>query len=492
MDALILSPPVTMPAEPASGAFALAAGLAGHGADVALLDLSLAFLHRALDDLPGPSIEHARRWLRQGPYTIHDHRSATGALHKRLKGFRARHPGWGLTLMDLTTPHSHDPLRLLEALAEARPFDALYAEVLDPALDRHRPKEALISLAYLSQLPGALDLTRHLRARGIEPIIGGSLPNSLQHTGAGFELIRRAFPRLQLGDGRALVAGLDAPLLSRMAWPKMLDVGPYLTPRPFIPLPLSTGCYWNRCLFCPDRGLDFVQLQAQSIGALFEGVPEAIRAARPVVHLLDSALPPARLRAFLPLARQHGFEFYGFARPTKHLLKGGLLEAAAESGCLMLQLGVEGGSGALLDRYDKGFQPDEAEAVVSAAHALGIRTYLYLLFGLPGETGEDRAMTEAMLKRLEGQIDFLNLSIFNLPSDSELTTRAAEFGIEAGEYGGGPLRLYKPFRCVDGSAPRDEARAFLAGLKDQPHARAPIRRTPRWMRAAHLALMPKV
>jgi len=486
---------VTTPAEPPSGAFLLAAGLAGHGYEAALLDLSLEFYGRTLEALPGPPVEGALAWLRDpgGPYDPMRHRGAAGTLHARLRRFGELRPGWRLTLMDLAPEGQrlHEPRGLAARLAaDDGPFGALWEEALAPVLARRRPKRVLVSVAYLSQLAGALELTSWLRGRGIEPLVGGSLLNSMARTGEGLGRLSELLGRVELGDGRSLISGSAGHLLERLAWPELLAGEPGLSSRPIVPLTLSTGCFWNRCLFCPDRGVPFVQVPVDALGNLLANLPDEIAAARPVVHLLDSALPPARLRDFLPLARQHGLGFYGFARPTASLRSRGLLREAAEAGCLMLQLGVEGGSGPLLDRFDKGLDPAEAARVLQEAAGAGIRTYLYLLFGLPGETGSDRQATLDLVADNAGAVDFLNLSVFNLPRYSELTDRADEFGIELLEFpGDDAIRLYRPFRCADGS-PRRDSREFLnSEFRVDPRIRPAVRRTPRWLRAAHLALM---
>lgn len=497
MEFLVLSPPACTPAEPPSGAFLLAAGLAGHGREVGLLDLSLEMVHRVLTDpaAPGPDAARAVAYMTDtlDGYVPLEHRSAAGLLHKKLKGWGAIHPGWSLSLMDIVAPGVvHDPVALAARMErDGSPFEALWREVLDPALDRWRPKTALISLAYLSQLAASIDLVRHLEDRGVEVIVGGSLPNSLARTGEGLGALAEVFPRIELGDGRSLLEGSESPsLLHRLAWPRLLSERPYLSARPIVPMPLSVGCYWDRCLFCPDRGMGYTTVPADALEALAAGMPEPVRAARPVVHLLDSALPPARLERFLPIAVAHGLDFYGFARPTRHLLRDGLLERAADSGCLMLQLGVEGGDGPLLDRFGKGLDPEEAEAVLQESARVGIRTYLYLLFGLPGETRTERQATLELLARNPDAVDFLNLSLFNLPQSCELTERAEEFGIELEEFpSDGRIRLYRPFHTAAGR-PREDARQFLdRTLRRDPRVRPAVRRTPRWLRAAHLALM---
>ena len=497
MEFLVVAPPVCPPSEPPSGAFLLAAGLRARGADCGLLDLSLELFWQLLDGARGPGTptDRALRYLLDSVegYEVQHHRSAAGVIRSQLRGFEAQNPGWRITPMDLEAPvRVHDPRALGALLAHGpSPFASLWQGALLRALEEHRPRTVLISLAYLSQLAATIDLVRFLAGRGVRTIVGGSLPRSLAATGEGLGLLRELLGEIDLGDGLSLLGG-DASdgLLRKLAWPRLLSERAYLSARPIVPLALSTGCFWNRCLFCPDRDMPFGAVPSSALQGLLSSLPDAVRAAGPVVHLLDSAVPPAALRRFLPLAREHRLGFYAFARPTERLRQGGLLAEAAESGCLMLQLGAEGGSGALLDRFGKGLDPAEAEAVTREAAEVGIRTYLYLLFGLPGETAADRDATLQLLARNADCVDFLNLSVFNLPRHSELCERPEDFGIELLDFpADAGLRLYRPFRCA-GQDPRAEAKAFLQrDLRPHPAIRGATGRTPRWFRAAHLALI---
>ncbi len=117
---------------------------------------------------------------------------------------------------------------------------------------------------------------------------------------------------------------------------------------------------------------------------------------------------------------------------------------------------------------------------------------MYLLFGLPGETDVDRNLTLDMVRRLEKDMDYMNISIFNLPERSELTDRAEEFGIEPGEYdpSSDVLRFYRPFKCSGGGNPREDAREYLRSVfKADPAVERILQRTPKWFRAGHMALM---
>ena len=494
MDYLVLTPPVCAPTEPPSGAWLLAAGLAGRGYHVGLFDLSLAFYHRVLTDpqVPGPPVERALRMLTETSlYAPQAHRTEAGIVHKRLRGFGERHPGWRLTMMDVHAPVPvHDVTGLERTLAEHSPFAELWETELGPVLDVHRPRHVLVSMIYLSQLAAGIDLVAFLERRGIDVIIGGPLIESLSLTGGGLDPLRSVFGDIRLGDGLSLIGGrAGEKMLDQLGWPQLLCERPYISPRPIIPLALSRGCYWNNCLFCPDRDLPYEPASHRAMDRLLSEMPAAFRARAPVIHLLDSAMPPAMFRRFLPIAWAHEVDFFGFARPSPRLMKNNLLEDAAQSGCLMLQLGAESGSEKVLDRYGKGFKPEECREIVQRAADLGIRTYLYLLFGLPDETDADRRLTLDLIADNADAVDYLNVSLFNLPRESELSTRADEFGLELGEYPDEMLQYYRPF-TQNGRSPRADARRFIASeFQTHPQIRAITRRTPRWFRAAHLAFI---
>jgi hypothetical protein len=501
MQFLILSPPVITPAEPPAGPFLLAAALTARGIEAASMDLSLAFINRLLRDAPEgrgcPPVPAALEYLcgSSAGYDAHLHRTASGIIGSAVGRYSAAFPGWRLTLMDSLPPcdpHSPSELQRLCTSNARTPFAGVWEEELDPVLLQMKPREVLISLSYLSQLPAAVDLQRHLASRGIRPMVGGSLPRSLALSGDGVDLLASVFPGLTTGDGSELAGG-GAPLLSRLAWPGPLGMDQrYISARPVIPFALSTGCWWDRCLFCPDRGREHSIIGRDTLEGFLSTVPHEIMARKPLLHFLDSAIPPSAF-AWLPdVMEGTGASWFGFVRPTGHLLHPeGLLERLAGSGCAMLQTGVESGSPRILDGFRKGLDPSTAVQVLRLSAEAGIRNYVYLLFGLPGETAEDRELTLRLIEETSGSIDFLNTSVFNLPWNSELTSRAAEYGIEPGDFDAPAhaVRLYRPFTCEAGN-PRSEARTFLRErLAVHPAASAALGRTPRWFRGSHMAMM---
>ena len=108
--------------------------------------------------------------------------------------------------------------------------------------------------------PGTISLCRWLEQNGVELVVGGSLPRSLHATGKGFEVLQTVFPTLDVSNGSGLISESEQPeFLNRLLWPELVSGHPYLSARPVVPLTLSTGCYWSKCMFCPDRDMHLLQ-----------------------------------------------------------------------------------------------------------------------------------------------------------------------------------------------------------------------------------------
>jgi hypothetical protein len=482
---LVIAPPVHQPSEPPAGAYLLAGALAARGSEAPLLDLSLEFFHHALERC-GMNMTPALEYMTNPPeglYDFHRHASHSGVIASALRSYAAAFPGWSLTPMDCTPPKGLH--RILETPVSETPFSEFLEEVLIPFVAERGDSLILISTAYLSQLPASVELAVFLRRRNLRFLVGGSLFDSLSRTGGGMDLVRRIIPEVVTGDGRELMPAGE-PVLDRLAHPVLLSERPYLSPAPVIPAAFTTGCIWNRCLFCPDRARPFRYVPEKTLEDFIVSAP-----GESMIHFVDSTIPASRLPGAMDAVGKIRGRFFGFARATGDYLDSGFMDALAASGCSMLQWGLESGSGEILRRFGKGTDPETAARVVGEAHRRGIRNYVYLLFGLPGETRHDREETLRMIRSIGPGTDFLNASVFNLPLECELARRGREFGMDLGEYGSGSdvIRLYSPF-TVDGRNPRREAREFLRGefSADRTVSRL-LRNTPKWFRAAHMAFM---
>ena len=497
MEYLVVTPPVITPSEPPSGAFLLAAGLRARGYDAGFLDLSLAFFRHVFSRAPSgrgyPDTLSAMDYLTgKVTYSPQQHRTASGNLSTALKNYSREFPGWRITLMDAQPPGDlHRPTSIYESCRLGRtPFSEFWEEYLVPLLEDLRPNRVLVSLAYLSQLAAGIDLVLLLRRLGLDATVGGSLLNSLSRTGQGLDLVRAVVPESVVSDGSVFPGfSSEGPLLGDLAWPNMLEEWNYIAGRPVIPFALSTGCYWNRCLFCPDSGRRLNTAGISALEGFLDSVPDQIMEKRPIIHFLDSAVPEKPLLDSLPALSSRGLDFYTFARPEPWLLS--RTDMLSENGCLMLQLGVESGSRNILERFCKGIDPEISLEVIRSCASSGIRTYVYMLLGLPGETDRDTELTMELLEEAGDSVDFINFSIFNLPENCELTERAVEFGIEIldDEIPEDSIRLYRPFLC-EGSNPRLQARELISRVfPGTGSVSEALKRTPNWFRTSHFPMI---
>ena len=139
----------------------------------------------------------------------------------------------------------------------------------------------------------------------------------------------------------------------------------------------------------------------------------------------------------------------------------------------MLKLGIESGDQQVLDQLNKGIDLPTASAVLKSLHKAGIAAYCYFLFGTPPENYERALKTMNFVAGHHEYIDFLNLAIFNLPSQSVEAQRMTTHDFYEGD-----LSLYKSFKHPLGWQ-RSDVRKFLEKtLKKHPAIAQILKRTP--------------
>jgi radical SAM superfamily enzyme YgiQ (UPF0313 family) len=257
-----------------------------------------------------------------------------------------------------------------------------------------------------------------------------------------------------------------------------IPLADYLSPGAVLPYSASSGCWWRRCSFCPERAegnlycpIPPAQVTADLRTLIAETGPA-------LIHLLDNALSPVlleRMAMYPP-----GAPWYGFVRVLPNLSDPGFCLKLRDSGCVMLKLGLESGDPGVLDALNKGIDLKTASASLKNLRAAGIATYVYLLFGTPAETLAAARRTLDFTVEHSEEIDFLNLAIFNLPAWGPDAER-----LDTGEFYEGDLSLYRPFIHPQGWS-RGEVRRFLEKeFKRHPAIAAILRRDPPFFTSNH-------
>ena len=364
------------------------------------------------------------------------------------------------------TQRGLSPVRSSDLLAAAEqpdlnPFYPYFRSRLNTLLNRKGPTVAGISLNYLSQALTAFSMIGFIRREypGIKIVLGGGLVTSW------VKRLGTMNPFTGLVDH--MIAGLgEAPLMSLLgvdaageALPRpdygSLPRDQYLSPGFILPYSASTGCYWNKCAFCPEQaeGNTYIPVPPQQVVTDLKALKEETGPA--LIHLLDNAISPAVLTALC--TDSPGAPWYGFARIGPHLADADFCAALKKAGCVMLKLGIESGDQRLLDKLNKGASVEMSSVVLKNLKKAGIATYVYLLFGTPEETEVAARKTLDFTVRHSDCIDFLNLAIFNMPvcSQSQISP-----GIRTKKFYEGDLSLYTGFVHPSGWD-RKRVRLFL-------------------------------
>jgi len=494
---LLIHPPVTKPCEAPAGITKLCGALNYHGVRFDALDGNLEGLLSLLKNqtLPSDTWTHrASRHLTRHLASLKDwqtyhrfdrYKRAVSDLNRLLE--RAALPS-GVRLglanyehQELSPVRSADLIRAAEK-PEDNPFYSYFRRPLLETLQNENPIVIGFSLNYLSQALTTFGMIGFLRREAPRStlVLGGGLVTSWVRRPGWTNPFNGLVDHVVAGPGEGpllSILGMGEAAKQEMAgchyMPNYdsLPLEDYLSPGLILPYSASSGCYWNKCSFCPERaeGNPYVPVPVEQVVVDLQHLVDRHRPA--LIHLVDNAISPALMKAIAD--NPIGAPWYGFARITNHLTDLDFCLALKRSGCVMLKLGLESGDQGVLDRMQKGIDLEEASSVLRTLKKAGIATYVYLLFGTPPEgLAEARRTLEFIVAHRE-EIDFLNLAIFNLPVYGPETQQ-----IETRTFYKGDLSLYTDFDHPKGWG-RKAVRQFLdKEFKRHPAIAAILRRDP--------------
>jgi hypothetical protein len=497
---LLIHPPVAKPSEPPAGIAKLAGALAAHGIDHSLIDANLEGMLFLLQHRQPASKDtwtlracrslsaHLKNLRAPSLYAgVDRYRRAVSDVNRLLQSACPDFDG-SIGLCDYQDSHlspvrSQD-LRFSAEHPHFNPFHEYMEKSLLPNIEAASPSIIGISVTYLSQALTAFAMAgfirRHFPEKNI--IMGGGLITSWIRNRDWPIAFSGLIDRFVAGPGEEpLLDFLGVPHSSGESYAPVYDRFPcrdYLSPGLVLPYAASSGCYWARCSFCPER----------AEGNLYKPIParKAVRELRALtdrmrpslVHLVDNAVSPAMLRALIE--HPPGAPWYGFVRITPELTDPAFCSALRQSGCVMLKLGVESGDQKVLDYLDKGTTVEMSSRALICLGEAGIATYVYLLFGTPPETRQEALKTLAFTVAHSPYIDFLNLAIFNLPINSIEVPGLVTVGFYEGD-----RSLYADFQHPEGWS-RLEVRRFLdKEFRRSPAIAAILRKQPPFFTSNH-------
>ncbi|NTV43889.1 MAG: radical SAM protein, partial [Syntrophobacteraceae bacterium] len=315
---LLVTAPVVKPSEPPPGISRILGAMRAHGVGCAAWDANLECLLGLLhggnhsgDRWTARAVRNVDRNLKniqapKGLLNLDRYKRSVSDLNRLLEG------PWNNGAVHVSLTNYQDaglsPVKSGDLLAAAeRPegnlFYPLFSKSLGELLKVHGPSVVGFSLNYLSQALTTFAMMGFLRRTepSLTLALGGGLVTSWMR-GPGWKNPFSGLVDLMIpGSG-------ETPLLSlakgekRDILPFTHDYSPfpmsdYLSPGVVIPYSASSGCYWNRCGFCPERAEKnpYVPLHPHRVKVELRELVEANSPA--LIHLLDNAISPALLES---------------------------------------------------------------------------------------------------------------------------------------------------------------------------------------------------
>ncbi len=507
---LLIYPPVAKPCEPPGGIGRLSGALKQYGVDCHVVDAGLEgllFLLACAENSSDPShVSRKDRWTTRAMRGRVNHldllRSPAGYenfdRYKRavmdlnhLLDMVGRNYGVKLSLSNYQDPvlsplKSKDLIRAAAA-PEKNPFYDYYQRRLPDFLGKDSDGIVGISIQYLSQALCGFSLIGTIRQMFPEKkiVLGGGLVTSWMKQRTWQNPFVGLVDEMVAGPGEAAllaINGIKDPQSDLSAYP---DYAPfplkgYLSPGLILPYSASSGCFWNKCSFCPEKaeGNSFVPVPPKKVIADLKHLKKEMKPV--MIHFLDNAMTPALLKALA--SSPPGAPWYGFARMTAPLTDIDFCRDLKDAGCVMLKLGLESGDQNVLDGLNKGIDLKKASNILHNLEKTGIATFVYLLFGTPQEDEAAAGQTLDFVVRHHECIQFLNLAVFNLPADHPDAA-----GMNAKPFSDTDLHLYGDFvhpKAWD----RKAVRQFLyRKFRRQPQIAEILRRTPPFFTSNHAA-----
>jgi hypothetical protein len=492
---LLIYPPVSKPCEPPAGIAKLSGALKQHGVKHRVVDANLEGLLYLLDNARSATTGIPDTWTKRALKNIGNNLAALRdrSIYRSIDRYKRavldvnrvlEMSQTGQATVTLANYHhsglsplkSGDLLRAAER-PEENPFYPYFSQRLRGLLEEDQPAVAGLSLNYLSQALCTFAMIGFLRKEcpGIMIVLGGGLVTSWIKRPGWRNPFGGLADHLVAGPGESeLLSLIGRSSVEKPHFPPDYDTLPlndYLAPGFILPYSGSSGCYWNRCSFCPEKAerSRYVPVPAERALSDLRALSERLRPA--LLHLLDSAVSNSMMNALI--AGPPGAPWYGFTRIDRHLADPDFCVALRRSGCSMLKLGLESGDQGVLDRMEKGVDLGVASRALKCLKKAGIAAYVYLLFGTPAETIVEAGNTLDFTVRHRNEIGFLNLAIFNMPVAS-----AEASGLQTTSFYEGDLSLYTDFVHPSGWN-RKDVRLFVENdFKRHPAISSILRRDP--------------
>ncbi|MFN0205472.1 MAG: B12-binding domain-containing radical SAM protein [Planctomycetota bacterium] len=244
-----------------------------------------------------------------------------------------------------------------------------------------------------------------------------------------------------------------------------LPLDKYLSPELVLPLAITRGCYWGKCVFCTLYTVIGPGYRGRGVEQTIEDI-QYLKNKYNTRHfyMVIEDLPPNMAKR-LPRAildAKLDIDWWCDARLEHDVFDQQTCDELAEAGCKRIAFGYESASKRVLDRMCKGIDPDRSMQLIERCHNSGISVTLYVMIGFPTETREEAEWTLKTVLANKDKIHEVSVRVFYLDETSEIYKRAREFDIK--EIHPDPLadlQVYYDFTPGSGMDRREARKVYL-------------------------------
>lgn len=205
----------------------------------------------------------------------------------------------------------------------------------------------------------------------------------------------------------------------------------YYSPKSYVPISGSRGCYWHKCAFCA-HSFSLSAFRPRSPELICNDMKE-INKTQSVNHFyfVDDALPISTLKRLPSIIEKSALNVYWGAemRFDKAALNVDF-SIAHRAGCRFLLFGLESKCQRILDLMNKGIDSKIVTEILNKSHNSGIINWLFLFLGFPGETEEESLSTMEFVLNNRSAIDMIAPGHFILSKNSVIYRNPLDYGIE--------------------------------------------------------------
>lgn len=221
------------------------------------------------------------------------------------------------------------------------------------------------------------------------------------------------------------------------AYTKETSMREYILPLKIVPIYLSRGCIWKKCVFCSIPNISG-HYSSREIYNVISDIKKYYNQGIRYFTFIDEALTPKQLNDLSDAIisnRLTEIKWTALARFDRQFSKD-ILKKAYTSGCRRLQFGLESYNSCTLKQMNKGINFLNIEQVLINCMANNISINLFCMIGFPGETYDQALNTiNYVFKILQKGKEEYNVLVtadfsgFLLDIDSNIYNYAYKYGI---------------------------------------------------------------